>query len=374
MKKSCFLIIITSLLILTNCSQKGTRTEIVVQLSESEFLSTKYPGWFAAGEGIDKEPFDNSMRESLKAELEEKKGEAITVLQKRVEGVCVPLTGIAAIFNKVAITAEALQEENSWLIAINRECNEAVVKELLEKKTGVGFWETYMLSEVWEYIDRANSLLADEGVMEELMLEHDTAQFSRENPLFRILAPMVDGDGNLMTGCAIGNAHFADTVVVNRIFQHPLVQLSLPRDLKLIWSQKPYQGNDQGYYSLIAIKVSSIDMLPLITDEYIVGATVNKERYPPTVNFTMNSEGARIFSRLTAENIDRHIACTMNGKVVFHPRVAMEIKEGNVEISGDFTEAEASEIAILLGSGSMPPFGVKVMSVTSNPQPVTRNP
>jgi SecD/SecF fusion protein len=99
-----------------------------------------------------------------------------------------------------------------------------------------------------------------------------------------------------------------------------------------------------------------------MTGESIVEASAESEGYMPTVNFTLNSEGARLWERITEENINRSIAVVMNGSVLFSPIVTSVIREGKSSITADFTEEETSRLAILLGSGHNK-FGVKVTGI-----------
>jgi len=69
---------------------------------------------------------------------------------------------------------------------------------------------------------------------------------------------------------------------------------------------------------------------------------------------TMNSEGARIWRRLTAENIGQSIAIVLDGYVYSFPTVQSEIAGGRSSITGNFTIAEAQDLANILRAGSLP--------------------
>ena len=69
---------------------------------------------------------------------------------------------------------------------------------------------------------------------------------------------------------------------------------------------------------------------------------------------SMNSEGAKIWARMTRENIGRcHSSCS-RWICPFYPRVQNEITGGNTEITGDFTIEEADDLANILKSGKLP--------------------
>ena len=48
---------------------------------------------------------------------------------------------------------------------------------------------------------------------------------------------------------------------------------------------------------------------------------------------SMNAEGARVWARLTADNIGKQIAIVLDGMVYSYPRVNGEISGGNSEIT-----------------------------------------
>lgn len=362
MKKLTLLNLIILALLMNSCLKSSDKTVVTISLSESDYLHAKYPGWFDAGETLSKETIPGDVRQSLAGEIEVERENALLVIAKRIESAAEPLPALSGMLNKLVITTEALPEENTWSFTINRKVNPDQIRRLIETKTDCGFWETYKISEVWDSFARANELIKENSLEETFGIEPDTSGFGSENPLFRFLSPMTNADGEFVDGCQIGVVNRSDTATVSRYLSAPEVMYALPRDLKLMWATHPFAGTEE-YYSIIAIRMSSVSGEPLLTEESIVEASVDEKLYPPTVNIRMNSEGAQIWARVTAENIDRNIAFVMNGSVLFHPRVNMEITGGASSISGDFTLEEAKELAILLGSGYLPEFGLRVISI-----------
>ncbi len=64
--------------------------------------------------------------------------------------------------------------------------------------------------------------------------------------------------------------------------------------------------------------------------------------------------GARIFERVTTENVGRRMAIVLDGKVYSAPVIRERIGGGRASISGNFTTAEAQDLAIVLRAGSLP--------------------
>jgi len=73
----------------------------------------------------------------------------------------------------------------------------------------------------------------------------------------------------------------------------------------------------------------------------------------PEVNFRMNTEGARLFGRLTGSNLNRRLAIVLDGKVISAPEIRSRITDSGV-ISGRFTAEEAHDLAIVLRAGALP--------------------
>ena len=73
----------------------------------------------------------------------------------------------------------------------------------------------------------------------------------------------------------------------------------------------------------------------------------------PAVGFSLNSEGATKFSRVTGENVGRQLAIILDNPVESAPRLEERItNEG--QIHGSFTTQEAADLALVLPSGALP--------------------
>jgi SecD/SecF fusion protein len=73
------------------------------------------------------------------------------------------------------------------------------------------------------------------------------------------------------------------------------------------------------------------------------------------VSMSMNSEGARIWKRLTGENIGKQIAIVLDNYIYSYPNVNGEIPNGMSSITGgDMTVEEAQDLANILKAGKLP--------------------
>ncbi|HEY3277203.1 MAG TPA: protein translocase subunit SecD [Syntrophorhabdaceae bacterium] len=85
------------------------------------------------------------------------------------------------------------------------------------------------------------------------------------------------------------------------------------------------------------------------------------------VDIEFNSEGARIFDRITGENVGKRIAIVLDNTVYSAPVVKDRISGGKAQISGGFTMDEASDLAIVLRAGALPAPVKIVQNITIGP-------
>ncbi len=74
----------------------------------------------------------------------------------------------------------------------------------------------------------------------------------------------------------------------------------------------------------------------------------------PLVFFRFNTTGARIFSKVTSENVGRPFAIVLDDEVLSAPVINEPIIGGSGQISGDFTAESANDLAVLLSAGALP--------------------
>jgi preprotein translocase subunit SecD len=94
----------------------------------------------------------------------------------------------------------------------------------------------------------------------------------------------------------------------------------------------------------------------VLTGDSIKTARVNfqSQRGGAYVGLSFDNRGARIFDRVTAENVKRRLAIVLDDTVYSAPVIQERISGGEAQISGSFTPEEASDLAIVLRAGSLP--------------------
>lgn len=98
-----------------------------------------------------------------------------------------------------------------------------------------------------------------------------------------------------------------------------------------------------------------IKEIPVLDGAMLTDAKVafDQKTNQPIINFTLNSEGAKIFGDFTGENVGKRLAIVLDGKVYSAPRINERIGGGSGQISGGFSVEEAHDVAIALRSGAL---------------------
>ncbi|MBP3420343.1 MAG: protein translocase subunit SecDF [Marinifilaceae bacterium] len=228
------------------------------------------------------------------------------------------------------------------------------IKGLLERTAILEFYETYdnnpqtaKVGDVkfYELMSQANARIA----------EINKASLAPEDSLTQVVSLYSYLQPSPYNGSIIGFAHVNDTARINSMLS--MLQTNsgntfFPRDARFVWDSKSSENNTVGLH---AIKVNEKGRAKLdggvVTSARVSFEDQNGGR--PSVSMSMNSEGASIWANLTRENIGRCIAIVLDGTVISSPTVQNEIKGGSSQITGNFTVAEAEDLANILTSGKV---------------------
>jgi preprotein translocase subunit SecD len=74
----------------------------------------------------------------------------------------------------------------------------------------------------------------------------------------------------------------------------------------------------------------------------------------PYVSLTFDSKGARIFAKVTEENVKKRLAIVLDNRVYSAPVIQEKIPGGQARITGRFTDEEARVLSIALRAGALP--------------------
>ena len=99
-----------------------------------------------------------------------------------------------------------------------------------------------------------------------------------------------------------------------------------------------------------------LEQTPVVTGDDLVDSqpAFDQQTGQPAVTFRFNPSGARDFGTYTAANIGAPFAIVLDGEVISAPVIRSAITGGSGQITGNFTVAESTELAVLLRAGALP--------------------
>lgn len=92
----------------------------------------------------------------------------------------------------------------------------------------------------------------------------------------------------------------------------------------------------------------------VLTGDLLTNAQLSTDTGQPTVVFSFNTLGAKLFADITSKNTEKRLAIVLDNKVISAPVINGPILAGTGSISGNFTLQSASELALLLRAGALP--------------------
>ncbi len=170
----------------------------------------------------------------------------------------------------------------------------------------------------------------------------------------------------------LANKQIDDTLIARAEKEPARTNVLGPSGKRLGW-WVPVKASEKGsvaYWSddiTRTTKVGHREMVEVLVtaDPYnITGAYLSQAKLQfdalgrPNVGFTLNDAGGRLFAGLTSEHLPKdslsyRLGIVIDGELFSAPSVRSKIgKEG--EITGSFTEIEASDLAAVLNAGSLP--------------------
>lgn len=186
--------------------------------------------------------------------------------------------------------------------------------------------------------------------------DKDTSDFG---PLFKLLQPNFPRTNADRSG-TIGYAEVNNISAIGRMLNSPEAQKALgakARSVRFTWNAKEFDGTDgKRYVELFALNTKGRETSPL-NGERIVQAypTPNPTGKGFAVSLSMDQEGARIWRKMTTDNVNRQVAVVLDNRVYSAPNVNEPINNGNTSISGGFDDVtSASDLANILSIGKLP--------------------
>ncbi|MDR2057372.1 MAG: protein translocase subunit SecDF [Dysgonamonadaceae bacterium] len=305
-------------------------------------------------------------------------------------------------FGVVAPNIQKLESDGRISIELPGVKEPERIRTLLQGTANLEFWETFMESEIHQLLYTINNIIRDSiqntvseperltetsiPVVSEIVADtlpkattdddliSETADLLNEttgeteaidnteiagidNKIYPLFSLLGINPSQPFQSPAIARVKKSDMFKIDQYLNNSKVKTLLETNrLSLKWSVKPVDVNEN-YYELIALKVNYIDgkAKPVLNGDVITDARDDFGQHSAyaVVSMAMNSEGAKVWARLTRENIGKCIAIVLDNRVYSFPRVQVEITGGRSEITGNFTPEEAKDLANVLKSGKM---------------------
>ena len=251
---------------------------------------------------------------------------------------------------KLEFWVVARQEETSgFLQAINNFLVEEkrLISQSLTTSTDSTADESQSLGELLASEDESDSTVANTDTA---AIDANTALDSlRNSTLSDLFSLVVSNEGMVY--------NIKDTSKVNRIFRRDDVQKLVPRTYKFLWDVKPHDHEaigEEPHLELHIVQVGRGGKAPVEGDVITDARQTLDQSTRPAVSMQMNTNGAKKWRKLTADNVDNRVAIVLDNYVYSAPVVRGEIPNGSSEISGNFTLEEAKDLANVLKAGTLP--------------------
>lgn len=285
------------------------------------------------------------------------------------------------------------------------------VRKLLQGTAKLEFWETYQFDQLAPFFNEANkklanidvtdstkvigdstkvalkdstaakTALAEKALLKKTIAKADTTKkksallekladstkakgkekqsfekYAKENPLFAYLSPAFNRGENGQyypsDKATVGYASIKDTARVNFLLKK--VTKIFPRNMRLAWLVKPEKERPD-VLELYALKTTTRDGTAPLGGDVIIDARQDYDQNGRVeVSMSMNSDGAKTWKRLTADNVGKQVAIVLDKYVYSAPNVNDEIPNGRSSISGNFSIEEAQDLATILKAGKLP--------------------
>ena len=263
--------------------------------------------------------------------------EAIDLLKKRFQKLGNPINHITVVSEeKIRVVIETAAEVEA-------------VQKFFTTSANLEFYNTYKTEEMMPFVWAANKWLENNNP-------------SVENPILsRISMPNFD------YGAEMFQVKRSDTAQIFQYLKMPEIRALLERgkgDTKFLSGKLNPDSNMVSFYAVDTDRGNAPLDGTYVTEASLAYNAIGK----PTIYITVNPEGAEIWAEMTGSAYERgsQIAIVIDDIVYSAPGVvAGPITGGRSEIAGDFTEAEAQELAVLIGSGAIPKM--KLLEISSEP-------
>ena len=251
--------------------------------------------------------------------------------------------------------------------------NKERVRKLLQATAKLEFWETYSVDQAFY---QQNILPLDEKIRNYLAgkpLQPDTtggktadtsaaatdttgAAFGKTNPFSSLLNNQPATGTGFSSKATVGFVKASDTALFSQYVNSPAAKSFLPINLRFLYGAKGVKSRTNAdLVEVFAIKTRPGTDKAELDGEHVSDARqdVDPTNGQVVVSMTMDNIGARIWEKMTGDNVDHAIAIALDDYIYSAPNVINAIAGGNSQITGNFTAEEAQDLSSILKAGKL---------------------
>lgn len=140
-------------------------------------------------------------------------------------------------------------------------------------------------------------------------------------------------------------------MVMEDVDPQAAVKGSLPPGAQVLYERKVDPKSGAANKIPLVVQEKTVLTGDLLSDAQVrIDTSFNQ----PYVAIDFNAVGAKRFDQLTAANVGKRMAIVLDDTIYSAPVIRERISGGSAQISGSFTEQEATDLAIVLRAGSLP--------------------
>ncbi|MCF7809324.1 MAG: protein translocase subunit SecD [Candidatus Marinimicrobia bacterium] len=287
--------------------------------------------------------------------------------------------------DQFGVSEPTIQRQGDWRVIVELAgiSNQAQARELIQATALLEFVliqeDPQLLNEMIRNLDKAWATdMGDSSAAESFDSAQDDASeeipVGEETPAedTQSLADILsgeEGDSLSITGSGDINRPFSSLINVgsNTIWvpeenvrsikyklEKPEIAAAIPADSRVAWgvSSRDITGDGRQHRALYLMKETAELTGDVVTDaRESLGGFSGAEF---VVHVSMNDEGSREWTRITAGNVGKRIAIVMDGKVHMAGVIRGRIPDGRTQIEGLNDLQEAKKLAVVLRAGALP--------------------
>ena len=278
--------------------------------------------------------------------------------------------------DQFGVSEPTIQRQGDWRIIVELAgiSNQAQARELIQATALLEFVlvseDAQLLNEVIRNIDKAWA--ADMGEDTTVINTASEAIDDNNDEAAPSLADVIAGDDSdslSITGTGDINRPFSSLINLgsNTIwvpeenvrsikykFSKPNIAAAIPSDNRLAWgvSTRDITGDGRLHRALYLMKGT-----PELTGDVVTDARESLGGFSGAefvVHLSMNDEGSREWTKITAGNVGKRIAIVMDGNVHMAGVIRDRIADGRTQIEGMNDLQDAKKLAVVLRAGALP--------------------